>query len=402
MFQLIMKDETNEKRKMMLSWTAKDDFPSWIPMEGRARRSWNLLPFLDTTNGRARRSWKSTKFTCLSPFWMPRMAGPERYSNHPLVWIRFKQFLIQLDPWSVGPGTNPTASYCPARPYFPLSTRSASPLCSSPYSLPSLPLLLSPASSLPVKVFAQRGSAQSRSTLRSSHPKGSLAANAVSFSRWRRLWSSAVFMRLSCVPPTALVSTMSLDAVDHLHTFDGCLDRWLRNYIVPWPHISPLIVTLSPLSLHSPTSLSSLIWTCRRLDFSFTTQKKEEQRSDQPVAYCPARPPMLFSSSHSLPGFYLLHSMIPPWFRSSIFSEQHRIDQPVAYCPACLPVPPLSSSLIFFPTSILSYFNLDWNVKLTHLRFCSVYLGLAKRRQHRKAQIAAKAKPIRAMTAVLF
>ena len=46
---------------------------------------WNILPFLDTTNGRARRSWNSTKFTCLSPSWMPRMAGPERYPNHSLV-----------------------------------------------------------------------------------------------------------------------------------------------------------------------------------------------------------------------------------------------------------------------------------------------------------------------------
>ena len=107
-FQLIMEDETDEKRKVMISWTAKDDFPSWIPTEGRARRSlkltpllgyheWQgqkvlkfnkihlLIPFLDATNGRARRSWNSTKFTCLSPSWMPRMAGPERYPNHSLV-----------------------------------------------------------------------------------------------------------------------------------------------------------------------------------------------------------------------------------------------------------------------------------------------------------------------------
>ena len=46
---------------------------------------WNILPFLDTTNGRARRSWNSTKFTCLSSSWMPRMAGPERYPNYSLV-----------------------------------------------------------------------------------------------------------------------------------------------------------------------------------------------------------------------------------------------------------------------------------------------------------------------------
>ena len=64
--------------------------------------------------------------------------------------------------------------------------------------------------------------------------------------------------------------------------------------------------------------------------------------------------------SYTLPGFYPLHTMIPPWFLSPFFSEPHRIDQPVAYCPACLPVPLLSSSLIFFPTSFLSYFNLHW------------------------------------------
>jgi len=39
---------------------------------------------------------------------------------------------------------------------------------------------------------------------------------------------------------------------------------------------------------------------------------------------------------------------------------------------------------------------------LSALRFRSVYLGLAKRRQRRKAQTAAKAKTSQAMTAALF
>ena len=64
--------------------------------------------------------------------------------------------------------------------------------------------------------------------------------------------------------------------------------------------------------------------------------------------------------SYTLPGFYPLHAMFPPSLLSPFFPESHRIDQPVAYCPACLPVPLLSSSLIFFPTSFLSCFNPHW------------------------------------------
>ena len=76
------------------------------------------------------------------------------------------------------PGSPLLASHCP---FFSFSSCSTSPLCSSPLLLLSFPLLLSPASSLPLKLFAQRGSAQRGSTLRSSHPKGSLAAMSSAF-----------------------------------------------------------------------------------------------------------------------------------------------------------------------------------------------------------------------------
>ena len=75
-FQLIMKDETNEKRNVMISWTAKDDFPSWIPTRGRARRSLKHTPLLGY------HEWQGQKvFETYSPSWIPRMAGPEGLWN---------------------------------------------------------------------------------------------------------------------------------------------------------------------------------------------------------------------------------------------------------------------------------------------------------------------------------
>ena len=67
---------------------------------------------------------------------------------------------------------------------------------------------------------------------------------------------------------------------------------------------------------------------------------------DQPEAYCPARPPMPFSSS-LIPRLGSSISFLSLHYRLLIFSEPRRMGQPVAYCPACLPA--LSSSLIPLP-----------------------------------------------------
>ena len=98
----------------------------------------------------------------------------------PYPWIPpFPSPPLLLSPLCTGPVFSLTSPYLSS---VRLALTFLSPLALLPlfapplYSLPSLPLLLSPASSLPLKVFAQRGSAQSGSTLRSSHPKGSLAA----------------------------------------------------------------------------------------------------------------------------------------------------------------------------------------------------------------------------------
>ena len=111
---------------------------------------------------------------------------------------------------------------------FYLILLSSPPLPLSSFLSPLSILHLLPASSPPLKVFAQSGSAQCGNTLRTYDPKWSLAAMSGAFSRWRRLWSSYVFSRLSYFPPMLLVPPMLLDAAD----------RRLLYYIVSWysPH----------------------------------------------------------------------------------------------------------------------------------------------------------------------
>ena len=92
--------------------------------------------------------------------------------------------------------------------------------------------------------------------------------------------------------------------------------------------------------------LATLLFCACLSSFSSITQKRWAMW-DQPVAYCPARPPMPFSSAQ-IPRLGSIISIL--WslhYRFPIFSEPRRIDQPVAYCPACLPA--LSSSLISLP-----------------------------------------------------
>ena len=81
-FQLVMKDETNEKRK--------DDMRKTCETYTTQLMSYWQLPFLDRTFG--------STFNCASSF------------NSSSLWIWFKKFLIQFWPFSFGPGTSPTAS----------------------------------------------------------------------------------------------------------------------------------------------------------------------------------------------------------------------------------------------------------------------------------------------------
>ena len=78
-----------------------------------------------------------------------------------------------------------------------------------------------------------------------------------------RLCSSAIIARCYYVPPTILVPPMLVDAVDHLA-----------------PH----------------HKLATLLFGACLSSFSSITQKRWAMW-DQPVAYCPARPPMPFSSA---------------------------------------------------------------------------------------------------------
>ena len=98
---------------------------------------------------------------------------------------------------------------------------------------------------------------------------------------WCHLWSSAIIERCSCVPPTILVPPMLMDAVDHLIHF--CLLALS----------SPLQVAFLPSLFSWSSLLLSFVLVC--ILFSSISQKRWA-RWDQPVAYCPARPPALVNS----------------------------------------------------------------------------------------------------------
>ena len=115
--------------------------------------------------------------------------------HHPLLWLRPASlhwpclFLnLSLPPFGGQPGhTVRLATSCFSMPFLFFLILLYFPSLLLPlYSFLSFPLLLSPPSSSPLKVFAQSGSAQRCNTLRNYHPKGSLVAIG-SFSRWRRL-----------------------------------------------------------------------------------------------------------------------------------------------------------------------------------------------------------------------
>ena len=152
---------------------------------------------------------------------------------------------------------------------------------------PSPPFLLrfsSPPPPLSLKVFAQSGSAQRGSTFCSYSPGGRLPPCRAPLA-WCRLWSSAIIERRSYVPPTILVPSMLMDAVDHLlHVCLLALSWPLQVALLPSPHPS-----WSSLFL-------SFVLVC--VPFSSISQKRWA-KWDQPVAYCPAHPPKLVNSHHS-------------------------------------------------------------------------------------------------------
>ena len=91
----------------------------------------------------------------------------------------YPNFLPSVASLGIVCGSPLLATLCP---FFSSSSCSTLPLCSFPfYSDLSVLLLLSPASSSPLKVFARSGSAQRGNTSRSHDPKWSLAAMSGAF-----------------------------------------------------------------------------------------------------------------------------------------------------------------------------------------------------------------------------
>ena len=176
------------------------------------------------------------------------------------------------------------ASHCP---FFSFSS------CSPLYSFLSFPLFLSPASSLSLKVFAQRGSAQRGSTLHSSHPKGVACRHVERFSRWRydlllsscafsmsrlRSWCliphtlcHSILLSLACLPATPLLLKVGHGVTSLWHTVRlvllcPAIFLPLMHFITP-PHgplssnsfFTPLIFVLFHTS--SPALSNSTLYT---------------------------------------------------------------------------------------------------------------------------------------------
>ena len=199
----------------------------------------------------------------------------------------------------------------PPVPLLPLVTALSSHLFSP--STPAFPLRFpSPPPLLSLKVFAQSGLAQRGSTFCRCHPK----------------WLSAAMSDVSCCASPLLFChhcALLLWAAYHSGAayVGGCCGS---------------LCTLLSLG----NKLATLLFGACLSSFSSINQQRWAMW-DQPVAYCPARPPMPFSSS-LIPRLGSIISFL--WslnYRLLIFSE----NQPVAYCPACLPA--LSSSLISLP-----------------------------------------------------
>ena len=147
---------------------------------------------------------------------------------------------------------------------------------------PSPPAFLlrfsSPPPLLSLKVFAQSGSAQRGSTFCSYHPKWLLAA----MSDASRL-----------VPPMIFSHHCELflcAAYDSGAAYvDGCCGS-----LAALLSLGTLLTTSGRVFTITCSLLLSFVLVC----CLFSIPQKRWAKWDQPVAYCPARPPMLFSSSH--------------------------------------------------------------------------------------------------------
>jgi len=142
--------------------------------------------------------------------------------------------------------------------------------------------LLSPSSPPPLlslKVFAQSGSAQRGSTFCSYHPKWLLAA----MSDASRLVPPMIFSH-HC----ALFLCAAYDS--GAAYVDGCCGS-----LAALLSLGTLLTTSGRVFTITCSLLLSFVLVCCLF---FSIPQKRWAKWDQPVAYCPARPPMLFSSSH--------------------------------------------------------------------------------------------------------